>query len=134
MHIVAINAGRKLSTASDWGALVAAVSEWGPMWSIIYVSECDAFRCKREAPGLRACHIWRHWPGHGSVAMAFIVRESWRGSVAHVEWHGRCGALDLVRSDGHDEHDHLRARIIGVHAPHDDEELEDTSSAIASLA
>lgn len=65
--------------------------------------------------------------------MAFIVRETWRGCVARVQRHGRCGALDLAHTHGHFDHERLRIRIVGIHAPHDDEELEDTFSAVASL-
>lgn len=65
----AVNEGRRMSSSADWGALLVAAEEVVPHRGILVVREADGYRAQRDAPNVPGLHIWRHWPGDGSVAM-----------------------------------------------------------------
>ena len=88
----------------------------------------NTFEATRPAP--RCVHrVERHFPGPGSVAMAWVIRKSVESLVRGIRWRGRCGALHLYHkpnavSPG------VNLCLTGVYAAHGDllcESLADAS-------
>ena len=60
---------------------------------------------------------FRSWPGDGSYAMLFIVRNSYRTLIRNIVWRGRVGAIHfLQKNQGTDNHTSIC--IIGLHSHH----------------
>ena len=61
--------------------------------AVLFMCELDAHRECRE-PLLQAGVLtFRHWPGVGSFAMQFIIKDKIKHLVRDIVWRGRCGAL-----------------------------------------
>ena len=74
----------------------------------------------------------RHYPGAGSWAMMFVIRNSFSSFVKSVSWRGRCGAVHLHRICS-TEALCFNIVCIGVHGAHG-ALLSDTFSDLAFLA
>lgn len=86
----------------------------------------------------RAGHsVRRHWPGEGSVAMAWLVRASEKNRVRSMRWKGRAGSLTLRAEGGAEGSDTKMSRNsmtwVGVHGAHGDLHAASMSDA-ATLA
>ena len=103
-----------------------------PDWGVIFLSEVDAYRANFYPNGLSGHSSFRHWPGEGSLAMMFVVRQQFKHAVRSQIWKGRCGALHIFQRDPV-AGNHVNLFIVGVHAPHDEESQIDTLADVASL-
>ena len=62
----------------------------------------------------------RHWPGHGSFAIMFVVHCSIVPLWRDFEWQGRSGSVHLY-SACNSMLQNVNIVIAGVHGGHDDE-------------
>lgn len=68
----------------------------------MYTSELDNYLSHSDEPEwvTEAGHMCcRHWPGEGSVAMAWVIRREARGGFRSIEWEGRAGRITWGRRD-----------------------------------
>lgn len=121
-----MNAGRKAGSPEKLEALVAAASETQPGWMALYVSEFDGHfgTLHSEEWSTRAGHsVKRHWPGEGSVSMAWIIRASARRRIRSVLWRGRAGSLTLrAEEEASRSSDEAGNNMcwVGIHGAHGD--------------
>lgn len=100
LWVVAVNCGKACSDKHSQCALIDVVSSAESRWHVLYVCEFHAYRASRD-PQLHEGRLqFRHWPGDGSFAMQFIIKNSIKHLVRNfrnVDWRGRCGALHLFQ-------------------------------------
>ena len=130
MQIASINVGRTTGTPSGLQAVLGVVTAAIPFWSVIFVSEADGFQDHRNAPPLDHTCI-RHYPGHGSWAMLFVIRRSMGKYVRSRTWRGRCGVIHLLQR-GSPGSTGVNLYLIGVHGAHG-ELIVDTFTDLAFL-
>ena len=93
---VGYNAGGKLGSFDTLCAFVDTLSIVHRSWSIVFVSELDGSLSETfSEKSVRGHTVFRHWPGHGSRAMAFIVNRSVRRHVRRTVWQGRAGSMHV---------------------------------------
>ena len=108
---VAINAGKSCGIVSGILKLVDGAKSNGGI-TCAFVSEFDAkarhfqFRANVQQWG-----IYRHWPGCGSFAMAFIIQSRLRQFISSIHWLGRAGAIHLCLQT-------TELFIVGAHLAH----------------
>ena len=119
MEVVAANVGGKCNSLDAFDATIQCVSEVSPNWSFLFISEFDYSSECRFDTSVSEHKIWRHYPGPGSRAMAWVARNSCEHLVRRCTWEGRAGSLHV---------NHAYARpgqtvnllLVGVHAAHGD--------------
>lgn len=92
---MAVNAGCKAKSTEAVKALTECCTAAAPDAVAIFVAELDGVAGANHHD-LRGWSIWRHYPGEGSRAMAWLVRESWVAKVRRVRWAGRAGLLEFA--------------------------------------
>ena len=125
-----MNCGKCCGTAGSQWAIIDAVVDVLLYWGVIFLSEVDAVRGS-DTNDYPIHYSSRHWPGEGSFAMKFIVRQCLRQMVRSITWRGRCGALHIFQR-GPVLGNHSNIYIIGIHVAHGDLQI-DTLSDIAFL-
>ena len=131
MEVLAVNAGGKINSSLAFESLLNVVSEIAPSWGFLFVSEFDFCSDPSFDLSVLSHKVWRHYPGLGSRAMAWVARNTVTHLVRSCNWDGRAGSL-LV------SHSHALAGqavnllLVGVHAAHD-VLLADSLSSTSSL-
>ena len=97
-------------------SLILSSAIAAPNWHVLFVTELDFHADHREAEQPDNYTIWRHWPGEGSRACAFIIPDWFRDAVFQPAWEGRSGALRVKA--GSDPKYSLW--VVGVHGAHGD--------------
>lgn len=118
VRILAVNAGRAVRTADGRRALRAVLGAHERRWGMVLVSECDGAPTTSLSPALEGASIHRHWPGEGSVAMAWWILSRFAPQVRRVAWRCRCGLAHCAMATRAGQAAHLA--VVGVHGPHDD--------------
>ena len=109
-------------------ACLDIISESFPQWHIAFISEVDSVASTTHSVEVEGFRVYRHWPGEGSFAMAFVVRESVALSLApRFAKLNRSCLLELSRGFSYGQ----SLSVLGVHGPH--EELYDFVADITSL-
>ena len=122
--------GRTAGTQSGLQAVLGLATVNAPWWSAIFISEADAFQDDRN--GHEGVHnVYRHYPGIGSWAMAFVIRSGMGKYVRSCMWRGRCGAIHFCYR-GEADLLSMNIYIIGVHGAHGDL-LADTFADLSFL-
>ena len=119
---VSYNAGGCYSSIESLHAFIDSVSWSYPSWSVIYLTEADnKLRHLEEFNyfNIDGHETMRHWPGHGSFAMMFIVHRSFVPILKDVEWQGRAGSVHLY-STCNSILRNVNIVIAGVHGGHGD--------------
>ena len=97
-----------------------------PDWAALFLPEFDAYSRECEPP--ESHHfLYRHYPGEGSWAMAWAIRNDFHDHLQHIEWRG---ILEVPRSRKHGHSASLY--IIGVHGSHGDA-LKDSLTDVVAL-
>ena len=122
--------GRTAGTQPGLQAVLGVVTAAAPWWSVIFLTEADAFQDGR-AGHHDVHHTYRHYPGIGSWAMAFLIRKDMGKYVRSCKWRGRCGAIHLCDRQNSSRHA-VNLYILGIHGAHGDL-LIDTLADLASL-
>lgn len=100
VQIISINAGRTAGTHIGLQAVLGVFTASSPWWSVVFVSEADGFQDDRQHS--HANHIcFRHFPGAGSWAMLFVIRNDMQDFIQSRTWCGRCGAVHLLHRGTH---------------------------------
>ena len=117
------NAGGSLSSVDSSRAFVGSISWSYPSWSIIFLSEVDhKLRHLEEFSyfTLDGHVVMRHWPGHGSFAIMFVVHCSIVPLLRDFQWQGRSGSVHLY-STCNSNLQNVNIVIAGIHGGHDDD-------------
>ena len=112
-----LNCGKRCGDIACQIDVIDSVANVLPHWAVIYLSEVDAVRRSLPSNDYPTHSSFRHWPGEGSYAMMFMVRNSYRTLIRNITWRGRAGAIHLFqKNQGTD--DHTSIYIIGLHSHH----------------
>ena len=124
-----INAGKRIGNATDLRTFLLTLSSSNHTWDVLYISELcvpsDSF--SDNFYDLDNVRVYQHWPGGGSIPMAFVVKRYMLPSIFDVAWSGRSGSL-LLRSTN----PRLPFAVVGAHLAHGGE-LHDSLSHVSSL-
>ena len=96
---------------------------------LAFVAELDARDPSHEFVDCEGVHIFRHHPGAGSRAMAWLVDPRYLHCIFDVRWHGRAGAIGF-RGEAPDG-SAVRLWLVGWHGGHDDAWLESAADMTA---
>ena len=108
---VSVNAGKSCGVLSGILKLIEGAKANGGV-TCAYVSEFDAkTRHIQYRTNVRQWTIYRHWPGSGSFAMAFMIPAGLRKFVSAVLWQGRAGAVHLCLPN-------TELFLVGTHLAH----------------
>ena len=112
LTIVSINAGKCMGDEDALDLLISDVERATPHWAMIFISEFDGVLDDREFL-YRGMHAFqRHWPGHGSTPMAFLVNTRIRRFFRSFSWHGRAVRVHL------NDYKDMNISVVGVHGGH----------------
>ena len=129
MHAVSINAQGSGGDDTGIRALLSMVAEVDRDWALVFISESDFFAKEDVHIDVSPHLTWRHYPGEGSRAMRFVLRDKYVHLFQSIDWQGRCGLLSV--SSGRRDCQ-VSASFLGVHGAHGDQ-LEDTLADASSL-
>ena len=116
--------------ASGFRAVCGVVTASIPFWSVLFLSEAESVQDDQEAhPCQHSCY--RRYPGSGSWAVVFVIRNSMAKAVRSCTWRGRCGAVHL-RQQVSPLGTGFNIYIIGIHGAHGGS-LPDTSADLSFL-
>jgi len=105
-----VNVGRRCGSTEALEAFLLMISDSHPEWAVVFIQELDNSAFPGSA--CAAAHrVFRHWPGEGSVAMAFVIRDRWRHRLREMRWKGRCGYCQLRGL-------YSQIRVAGTHVAH----------------
>ena len=117
-RILHANIAKGAGSAGAVSAITACLNWSFKGWAVAFISELDGFQDSRSVSSSDVT-IYRHYPGAGSWAMAWLVSPPYEKFVVAVHWLGRCGCLHLrlphISSSGYSE-----IVILGIHGGHGD--------------
>ena len=113
LTIISVNAGGKGGDDEGITSIIAAANR-AAAWNVLFVSELDAHLSHEHKVELEGFCIWRHWPGQGSHAMAFIVPACLQSCASRPVWLGRCGVLRILSS----VYSREALWVFGIHGAH----------------
>ena len=119
LRIVSVNAGGRCRGIDAIDAIIAKIDECTASWAAVYVSELDhTLNSFSVTEVTYSGHkIYRHWPGEGSFAMAWIVNKNMTNFLKRITWSGRAGGIWLQSQDPR-QHGALNMQILGIHGGH----------------
>ena len=120
---LSFNAAMALPCLDSVLAFIESVERSQALWNVIFISEVDGkleHLPKRAFCKVDGHLVLRHWPGHGSHAMMFIVHRNLVHAYRDCIWKGRAGGLRLY-SRGLSSSPNINLVIIGVHGAHGDQ-------------
>ena len=121
--VAALNCGKSCGSSDGVAAVICAIQDILPVWTVIYLSEIDALRSNSPILQELPHKISRHYPGTGSFPMAFVINQRVACLVQKVLWRGRCGAVVLFQAASPcNECIHLF--IVGIHNSHKDLQVD----------
>ena len=92
------------------------VSDSYPDWHVVFVSEADSIASSSFEIHHSVHSVHRYWPGEGSHALMFVVRDSLSSLSKSLISRNRLFSLEL----NSDSDSRQSLCIIGGHGPHDD--------------
>ena len=95
--------------------LLSLVRECCPQWAVIFISESDFLEKAGDSVDLSPHRTWRHWPGQGSRAMRFVIRNDVKHLFNSVAWMGRSGVLIMASRF---ESNKQFVNFVGFHGAH----------------
>ena len=96
--IVSYNVQMKCSSADLLATNLDIISCAYPNWDIAFISELDAIATTSHELVFPGYNIFRHWPGEGSHAMAFVLRDKLQPSLLpRASPLNRCLMMELTR-------------------------------------
>ena len=116
MNLVSWNVACKSSSEDGLQACIDVASAAYPDWSVLFLSECDAIASSSHFIKHSRHRVIRHWPGDGSHAMCFVLRDSLSNLPTRVVPRNRALLLEIPL----DSKSRRSVSLIGLHAPHDD--------------
>ena len=103
-------------------AIISVADQIDASWDVLFLSEADFLATRNFELDVSPHWSRRFWPGEGSRALRLVVHQRLSGFRRHVSWKGRAGMLEVLAGS-----DHCRRKsalsILGVHGPHEDEQL-----------
>ena len=109
---MAFNACKQMGTEFAWEALIGSIEADIGKWDIIMVSECDGVLQDFDLSDLLGHTFYRHWPGHGSYAMATVLHRNIRPFLRSITPLGRAVAVQIWDPGIYN------ITVIGVHGAH----------------
>lgn len=111
---MSINAGKVLGDQAAWEMVIQDVEDRCADWAAIFILECDGWLDGRDCEFRLQHDIIRHWPGHGSYAMAVIINRKYRKYVRSVNRRGRAMRVHLT------DYATTNMNLIAMHGGHGD--------------
>ena len=87
--VISTNTAQQIRDADSFAALLAEMEEFTKQWDAILIQEFDGFACERTPPPCGPHHVFRHWPGPGSVSMGIVIHDRVRPLLRSIHCHGR---------------------------------------------
>ena len=127
LNVVSLNANGRLGCSHRIHAWLLQLEFWSGLPDIVAVQELDTYRGKESNLQVPGWKIFRHWPGPGSRACAFLVRSSVVPMIAWKKWLGRAGVVVLKDAEE-------KCLIVSqVHGAHGSSLLAESLTALADL-
>ena len=114
------------SCGSDIGldCVLSFVTASAPDWAALYMPGFDGYS-KDCDPPLSPHRVYRHYPGEGAWAMAWVVNKRYVSSIRRISWHGRAGSLFLESPRSKSQVARSALYLVGMHGAHG-ESLKDS--------
>ena len=130
---MAVNAQGSGSDALGIRTIINMVEDCCPQWAVLFLSESDFLESTDDSVDISPHLTWRHWPGHGSRALRWVLRSNVKHLLFSVDWCGRSGSLTLGSRFGNNRQ---FLNFVGLHGAHGDdlcESLSDLSTLCSAL-
>ena len=127
--MAALNCGKSAGTAAGFESIIGLVGMHLPSWDMAFFAELDVFGDDHHVD-LQGEHlIRRHYPGLGSWAMAFVIRNDIKHLVRDIAARGRCMAVHLAQRTAVDT-EHFSMFIVGFHNSHGNAQIDTLADAL----
>ena len=104
------------------------VTASNPDWSAVFLPEFDGYTRDTDPPS--SDHfVYRHYPGEGSFAMAWVVNRKFENHLLQVDWYGRAGSILLQAPRTKDRRLQSSVYAVGLHGGHGDSLFDSLTDA-----